>query len=157
MKLGGNRPPGLDALLFSVSGTGSLTHPVAYRYGWTYHGLRVPNHGPTEEVKVLWYEADMCTNRRPVGPQSTTPTTRPRGRPPADARLLLSQHHANNDGNVPPPPQKKMLLYVNVSKPLTENNYSATMCIPPPPQKKKPASGREPVGTTRKNSRENMR
>ena len=34
MNLGGNLPPGHDALLFSIRGTGSFICPV-HRHGWT--------------------------------------------------------------------------------------------------------------------------
>ena len=59
MKLGGNRPPGHDALLFSISGTGSFICSVrqtrldipplitqSQRHGWTYH-LWLPSHRDT--------------------------------------------------------------------------------------------------------------
>ena len=70
IQLGGKLPLGYDALLFSISGTGSfLTYQsLLLTQSWT-------TGGKVKEVKVLWYKAD--SNRRPVGPQSNTPTTRP--------------------------------------------------------------------------------
>ena len=43
--IGGNLPPGHDALLFSISGTG-YAHTVAY----------MQDNGPLGEVKVLRHE-----------------------------------------------------------------------------------------------------
>ena len=74
--VGGSLPPTHDALLFSLGGTGSSINMPS----------RTNTVGPTKAfdypvmghwgVKLLRYEAD--SNRRPVGPQSTTLTTRPR-------------------------------------------------------------------------------
>ena len=61
IKLGGNRPPGDNPLLFLISGTGSFIWPVAqtllditrplitqsHRHGWTYQGLWLPSHTDT--------------------------------------------------------------------------------------------------------------
>ena len=58
MKLGGNLPRGYNALLFSISGTGSficlvtqtrldIPRPLitqSHRHGWTYQGLWLPSH-----------------------------------------------------------------------------------------------------------------
>ena len=44
MKPGGNRPPGDNPLLFSISGMGSFICP-SHRHGWTYQGLWYPSHG----------------------------------------------------------------------------------------------------------------
>ena len=55
-------------------------HARSHRHSWTYQGLWLSSHGPLGGKKVLWHEAD--SNRRPVGPQWTTVTTRPRWLPP---------------------------------------------------------------------------
>ena len=44
MKQGGNLPPGHDALLFSISGTGSFECPVAHTRLEARHGY-LPSHG----------------------------------------------------------------------------------------------------------------
>ena len=59
MIAGGNLPLGHDALLFSISGMGSFICPVAQ----------------TRLDIVVRHKADL--NRRPVGPQPNTPSTRP--------------------------------------------------------------------------------
>ena len=54
--------------------------PTATHSGWTYEGLYLPNHGLLGDlIKVLRHKAHL--NCRPVGPQSNTPTTRPRWPP----------------------------------------------------------------------------
>ena len=61
MNLGGNLPLGHDALLFSISGTGSFICPLSQtgldiprplitqsdRHGWTYQGIWLPSHTDT--------------------------------------------------------------------------------------------------------------
>ena len=78
MKLGGNLPPGHDTLLFSMSDTGSFIWPVTQTAGYT-KAFDYPVMDQWGKVKVLRHEAD--SNRRPVGPQSNTPTTRPQYTP----------------------------------------------------------------------------
>ena len=74
MKLGGNLPPGHDALLFSISGMVSCICRV------TQTRTDIPRSSFTQsrttgEVILLRHKAD--SNHRPVRPQSNTPTTRP--------------------------------------------------------------------------------
>ena len=57
LKLGGNLSPEHDALLFSISGTGSFICPVAQTQQ-TYQGLYLASDGPLGEVKVLRHNAD---------------------------------------------------------------------------------------------------
>ena len=75
MKLGGNLPPGHDALLFSRSGTGSCICPHAR--------LDIPRPLFTQS----WTTGGM-SNRRSVGPQWNTPTTRLRWPPQVGGSII---------------------------------------------------------------------
>ena len=96
MKLGGNLPPGPNALLFSAtSSVGSFM--FRRRHSWTYqvHVLDYPVLG---KVKLDSFQCEADLNWQPVSSQTNTLTTRPPGIPSyVRAVMFYVRRHIENN------------------------------------------------------------
>ena len=97
MKLGGNRPPGDNPLLFSTSGTGSFICPVADEAGHT--------KAFDDPVAEHWGESQRA-KRSLVGLEPTSAHT-------YEPEIQRSTTYATPTS--PPPPQKKCPKHVIIS------------------------------------------